>query len=320
MSAKKGSRLGLNPFKRAMRASIEIAGTISAFLRATLEAKKGDDERIEDLHDYFVPYDDALQEEVLRQSGDLLERRAHTKQTNITIKGLQPHLRKWMRLTENVYEVDSEEFMRLFIGGTKDFYKGPRFSKLGRLKTLILGIGNDLALAAVKAMVQERVDVFTGNSNTQTDKVMNVKTNSANVKKIVEESSEAIWYVYLGLLMIFIKNSKLALAFLPMELIYKAAKQKIYTKVVKAKTKMKLCNHRFKRGEKVTITNNKKVDLWVGLARDAKTNDIVWYLIKGGDTANIDAELLGDLRYKYVMCLNKSGKVSGNITFVIHHL
>ena len=98
------------------------------------------------------------------------------------------------------------------------------------------------------------------------------------------------------------------------------AKKVAKKKVVKAKSKMKLCNHLFKFGEMVTMTNNKLVPLKVGLAKDTKSKDIVWFILLPGKTVTLNPMFLGNIKFNYVMCMNEDMNDSGNITFVIHHM
>ena len=127
-----------------------------------------------------------------------------------------------------------------------------------------------------------------------------------------------LWYVYCGLIMVFIDNPSKALAFFPMELIYKATREKKYTMLVPAHIIKKICLHLFKVGEMVTMTNNGTVELKVGLALKASSYVLVWYTLAAGQTVKINPLSLGNISYKYVMVKNDDLETRGDITFIIN--
>ena len=118
--------------------------------------------------------------------------------------------------------------------------------------------------------------------------------------------------------MLFIDTPAAALAFLPMDLIYKAANQKIYTLLVPSASLRKICIHLFKEGEMVQMTNNRSVDLKIGLALNAKATVLIWYTLRAGQTVTINPRLLGDVAMKYVMTENEDIDITGDITFIIN--
>jgi predicted polyphosphate/ATP-dependent NAD kinase len=72
-------------------------------------------------------------------------------------------------------------------------------------------------------------------------------------------------------------------------------------------------------GETFSVTNNGTGNLMVGLAKTAKDEVEVWYVILPGETlSNINYNVLGNVTYPFVMVQNASLTLSGNITFTIN--
>jgi hypothetical protein len=217
-----------------------------------------------------------------------------------------------------VFPEGSEEYDRLLIGGSTPFYNGSRALRFIRVNALITAIGDITALATLKAQIQDYADALSGKKTIQTVKKKNVKIDTVEINVLKDNCTSALWYVYLGLLMLFIDTPAAALAFLPMDLIYKAANQKIYTLLVPSASLRKICIHLFKEGEMVQMTNNRSVDLKIGLALNAKATVLIWYTLRAGQTVTINPRLLGDVAMKYVMTENEDIDITGDITFIIN--
>ena len=146
-----------------------------------------------------------------------------------TPKGLQPFVHKIFMGIENVYAKGTNRYDDLLIGGTESFYGGTRNEKLVRFNALLVTIGGDAALAAVKAIVLSVRDNIQAGVTAQNAEVSNVNTDKASVKVVVFNAYTGLWVVYFMLMIIYVLTPALAIAFFPMEFIYKAAKQKIKT-------------------------------------------------------------------------------------------
>ncbi len=319
MAKKTGTNLVKNPFKKAMKSSIENAGTISTYIEEALYVKRLLDSRIMTLYNYFTPLDAVLQAIIAALVGKILDRKSATRTIELTMKGMQPHVHGIFFETEKAYAKTTAEYARLTMGGTESFYNESRFNVKARVQAYITATGTDATLNAARAIAVDLLAHIGGDISAQTAEKVNVNTNKAAVKVAVDNSTTGVWYVYLGLMMVYILTPLMAIAFLPMTFIYKAAKQKIKKVYVPKATIKKILSHLFKLGETVTITNNGSIGLWVGLAATAKSTVLVWYFIPADTTVtNIAYTLLGNPADKFVMVKNADLTTAGDLTFTIN--
>ncbi|MEI8203094.1 MAG: hypothetical protein WCH34_08795 [Bacteroidota bacterium] len=317
MSSPVGTHMGKNPLKLAMESSIPNAAEISEVVATNVFNKKGTDTRINDLNTYYAPKNAAFQVEVAKQIADKLFQQSATKQIVTTVKGTKLELKSWKKQIVAVYDEGTEEYDRLLIGGLSSFYQGSRKARLMRINALITAIGDDASLATLKAQIQLFADAFTAKKGNQAEDKQAVKDDTSDINTLRNTCIKGLWYVYCGLIMVFIDNPSKALAFFPMELIYKATREKKYTMLVPAHIIKKICIHLFKAGEMVTMTNNGSVELKVGLALKANSNVLVWYTLAAGQTVKVNPISLGNVAYKYVMVKNEDLETRGDITFII---
>ena len=314
-----GTHLVLNPFEKAMDSSVDNAATISASVLNALYNARLSDTRILALYNYYLALDTPVQDAAIAQAAGMVERVAATKAVVDTVEGMQPYVHAIFLGIENVYPKGSPNYNRLLIGGTEGFYKHSRNAKVTRLNALVAAIGSDGSLAAVKILVQNLATNLGGNITSQSTEKTNVKTDAANVKSDIAAATKGLWYVYFGLMMVYITNVALAIAFFPMEFIYKAAKQTIKTVYVPKATIKKILSHLFKVGETFTAKNNGTVDLYIGLAQTATSDVLVWYLLPAGATVtDIAYSLLGNPTFKFVMTKNASLTTAGDLTFTVN--
>ncbi len=315
----RGTNLVQNPFKKAMLSSVDNAGTISGTVMNNLNLKKGTDSRIMDAYNYYLPFDTAVQNTVVALRQAINEKLTSTKVIQLTEKGFALRLHAIFIGVEGVYVKHSSNYDRLLIGGAESFESVTRNLQKDRLIALETAIGSDVSLTAVKALVTSlKNDVISGISGQQSE-IMNVSTDSASVKTVVSNATTALWVVYFMLMIIFIANVSLAIAYFPMTFIYKAAKQMIKTVYVPKATIKKILSHLFKIGETFTAKNNGTVDLWIGLAETSTSDVLVWYLLPAGATVtDIAYSLLGNPTFKFVMTKNASLTTAGDLTFTVN--
>ncbi len=318
MATPKGTNLDKNPFTQAMESSVPNACEITQAVTDALTDSTVSDARITALKNYLTPKNNSFQAEAASQTADVITKIAATKQVVITGKGMRVAYNSWIKQIYNVYDKGSEEADRLLIGGAKGFYTGSRAARLIRVNALITAIGADTALATVKAEIQLYSTALTTTKATQTAGKATVLADTTDINNLRDVCTKGLWYVYAGLLMVFIDNPSKALAYFPMILIYKAANQKYYRILVPAASIRKICIHLFKAGETVTMTNNGTVDLKVGLALNTKTDVLVWFTLLAGETKTVTPDELGNVALKYVMVKNEDLLVTGDITFIIN--
>jgi hypothetical protein len=317
--ANTGSNLAKNPFKTAMQSAINNAATISAYVLAALYSLRLTDIRILALYNYLLTTDTAIQLDTVELTAETIQKIAATKVIATTQKGLQPFVKEIFRQIDNVYNEGTPNYNRLLIGGTKGFYGGSRNAIMTRFNALVTAIGSDASLATTKVLAQTVATNILTNTSAQTGAKTTMSSTAGDVKTDVVNSTKALWYVYGGLIQIFINTPATILTFFPMTFIYFASKIRTKTVVVPKATIKKILKHLFKVGETVTIKNNGTGNLMVGLALTATSEVLIWYVILPGETVtNINYNLLGNVTYPFVMVQNASLTLSGNITFTIN--
>ena len=319
MAKKSGTNLVKNPYKKAMKSSVENAGTISGTVMNGLNLKKTTDVRIQAAYDYYLPFDTVLQATVLALRQAVIDKLTATGVIHLTEEGFAKRLHKIFHKIEDVYDIGTPEYNHLLMGGAESFESVSRNAQETRLQNLYDAIGTDASLVAAKALLLSlKNDVSTG-IHGQQDKILDVAIDSASVKTVVTNATTGLWVVYFMLMIVFIADVAKAIAFFPMEFIYKAARQTIKTLMVPKASIRKILSHLFKVGETVTIRNNTAVGLWVGLALTAKDTVALWYFIPGNTTVtDIAYSLLGNPAYKFVMVKNTDLMNSGDLTFTIN--
>ncbi len=318
MSGKSGTNLDKNPFAEAMNSSIANAAEISEKVLTALQSQQLTDSRIADLVTYYDPINQPFQDQAALQTSDVIVKVASTKKVVTTVKGMSVQLKSWIKQIANVYDEGTDDYNRLLIGGTKSFYSGSRTKRLIRVNALIVAIGTDPLLATVLPQIQAYSDKLSKSIASQTSNVTTVGAGSSDINDLRDDCTKGLWYVYCGLIMIFIDTPSKALKFFPMEFIYNAANMITHTMMVPAHTLKKICIHTFKLGETVTLTNNLVVPIKVGLALDAKATVLLWYTVFPGEPVTITPDKLGNILYKYIMTENDDLLIAGDITFTIN--
>jgi len=319
MSTFTGTHLDKNPFETAMDSSIPNASEISQALFDSLNGYTGGDARITAEKNYYKTFNDAFQPKAATQLADLQSRIESTRQVVITLAGMKTELHSWILQIYNVYPEGSETANRLLEGGSTSFYSGSRAKRLIRVNALVTAIGADSDLADLKTQVQNYANALANKKSSQTSKKTIVRTDTTEINGLRDACTKAMWYVYAGLLRVFIDNPSEALAFFPMQLIYQAANQKRYQLLVPAHSRRKICIHLFKIGETITMINNLTVDLKIGLAQKANSTSIVWYTLAAGATLrDANPNILGNIAFKYIMVENDDLTTRGDITFIIN--
>src|ERR1035441_4888656 len=176
--AKEGSNLFKNPFKTAMKSSIENAGTISAYVENALYLKRLLDSRIMDLYNYFTPLDTIIQDIIAALAGKILDRKSATRTVELNKKGMQPHVQGIFFETEKAYAKTTAEYARLTMGGTDSFYNGSEYSITTLITAYITATGTDVTLNAARAIAVDLLAHISGDKSAQTTEKVNVNTRS----------------------------------------------------------------------------------------------------------------------------------------------
>ena len=316
--AKKGSKLGKNPFTYVMELGIVIALTISKYVMDALNGYTGLDPKIIALKAYYKPKHDALVAEAAKKSSNVNIRKEDTKTIKKTIKDFGTELNDWVSQIIAVYKIGSEKYDLLMMGGRTSFTQGSREAKALLMNPLAQAIGDDEDLADLKAQVIGYREDFNAQTAKQSVDKTTVGTNIVEVSDAQKDCAKGLWYVYCQLIMVYIDNPLLALAFFPMDLIYKAEHEKRYGLLVPAHTFRKICIHLFKVGETVTLMNKGMIDLQVALSPKSKTLPETWYNLPAGTTVTINPALLGNITYKFMLVKNQDLTEKGSIEVIIH--
>ena len=315
--ATRGTHLAKNPFSRAMESSYTIAGQISQYVNDTLNANQSLDTRIADLYTYYSALHDPFEEAVINYHNAFNIRTANTTDIDTFEAEIPAELTIWWRKLTDVYAVGTTKYNALWAGGKYSFYKHSRQSNINRMNELITAIGTDASLAALKTLVENYVDTYQSLVSSQNIDKSSIKTNISDLEKCRENLTTEMFRAYAILLSIFIPQADKVLAYFPMELIYHADKLREYRLLVPMASSRKICSRKWKIGDKITMVNNRDVDLEIGLTADSAVLPTTWYTLPANTTVNIIPADLGDTHNKFVIVKNIDLTTTGDITFTL---
>ena len=315
--ANTGSNLGKNPFDRSMKSSMNIACEISSKVLQALENQVGVDIRIADEIAYFEPIDTALQQAGIFYNASFESRVGDTKTVKDFEKTIPTEVRVWWRMLTDVDAEGTARYNTLWGHGNTWFYQNSRTTNLLRMNALVTNIGTDTTLAALKTRVIAFIGTYQGKINDQSGEKTEVKTDSSSFDTAVSNSTDALFMVYCALVGIFSGNLTKVLAFLPMELIYKASKMREYRKLIPPASRRKICSRTWKATDKIKLQNNRAIDLNIGLAASINAPVATWYTLAASDTVIVSPSDIGITTLKALIAQNNDIATQGDITVTV---
>ena len=96
----------------------------------------------------------------------------------VTLKGMPLHVDDWESKIKSVYKIDSERYKILFSQGKAPFNNGTQQKRVDAVETLLLNIGSDASLAAVKTIIQTFYDAMLVSYNLKDISKASTKTES----------------------------------------------------------------------------------------------------------------------------------------------
>ena len=314
---KRGSNLEKNPFDGAMNSSMGNACEISGKVLQSLKNQSSTDTRIADEVAYLEPIDRILQQLGIDYNASFESRTGDTLNLKNFEKTIPAEVNVWWRMLTDVHAKGTDKYNTLWGHGNTWFYNNSRTTNIARMSALVTNIDVDLPLAPLKTRTEDYILTYQGKINTQTGEKTEVKTDSSSFATALSNSSIAMIMVYSGLVRIFNGNLSKALAFFPMEFIYKASKMREYRKLIPPASRRKICSRKWKTGDKIILKNNRTVDLMVGLAKNKDGVVLIWYTLLAGETKIVTASDLGNTALKAVIVQNNSINTQGDITVTI---
>jgi hypothetical protein len=217
----------------------------------------------------------------------------------------------------DVHAEGTDQYNTLWGHGNRWFYHHSRTENLLHMNALVTNIDSEVALAALKARAKAHILAYQGKINNQSGDKTEVKTDSSSFGTAVGNSSTSLQIVYSGLIRIFKGDMTKVLAFLPMELIYKASKMREYRRLIPPASRRKMCSRKWKTGDKIILKNNRTVDLMIGLAVNKDGVVTSWYILAAGETVIVTPADLGNTALKAVIVQNNDIATQGDITVTI---
>lgn len=95
----------------------------------------------------------------------------------VTLKGMPLHVDDWESQIKSVYKIDSERYKILFSKGKAPFNSGTQQKRVDAVETLLVNIGSDASLAAVKAIIQTFYDAMLVSYNVKDISKASTKTD-----------------------------------------------------------------------------------------------------------------------------------------------
>ncbi len=100
----------------------------------------------------------------------------------VTLKGMPLHVDDWEAKIRTVYAINSEEYKILFPKGKASFNTGSQQKRVDAVETLLLSIGADASLAAVKVIIQAFYDAMFAAYNVKDVSKKSTKTDSKAIE------------------------------------------------------------------------------------------------------------------------------------------
>jgi len=315
--ATRGTNLAKNPFKTAMASSYTASGQITQYVNDVLDSNQALDPRIADLFTHFEPFNTRYHSALNKHYGAFNSRGADTIDIETFEAGIPAEVGIWWRKLTDVYAQGTTQYNTLWAGGKLSFYKRSRQSNINRMKTLETAIGSDAALAPLKTIVETYASTYQMLVSSQTSDKVSLKTGTSDIDASRKLATDALFYVYCGLVMIFLPDMDKVLAYFPMELIYKSAKIREYRLLVPMSSSRKICSRKWKKTDKIKMVNNRDVDLEIGLTADSAVLPTTWYTLPANSSVNIIPADLGATANKFVIVKNIDLVTTGDITFTL---
>ena len=269
------------------------------------------------MYTIYKPINIGLNKAIIGHEASFNQRTAETTDIKTFEAGISDEVNIWWRKITDVYEKGTTKFNTLWAGGNTSFYKKSRQSNINRMSTLVTAIGSDASLAALKTIVENYLATYQSLVTAQTSDKTSVKSGKTDIDIALDAATTGLWYVYSGLLMVFLPEVSKATAFFPMELIRRADKLREYRLLVPMASSRKICSRKWKIGDKITMVNNRDVDLEIGLTADSSVLPTTWYTLPANTTVNIIPADLGDTHNKFVIVKNIDLTTTGDITFTL---
>lgn len=140
------------------------------------------------------PKYDLYQASHTTQSGQSDTQGGKVQTMKVILKGMPLHVDDWESQIKSVYKVDSEKYKILFPKGKTSFNSGTQQKRVDAVETLLLNIGTDASLAAVKAIIQTFYDAMLASYNVKDVSKKSTKTDS----KATETARKNMSYVMEG--------------------------------------------------------------------------------------------------------------------------
>jgi hypothetical protein len=238
------------------KGSYTLAMQISAYHDSELFAQLGTDPKIDamyaDYHPKHLLYK-AAYDEWVAQGGLQKGQTLNLKQLLLLLSSVKADA--FERAVKDVYDKDSPEFMSLFPYGRKPFQAGKQLDRISAVQALLLAIGTDVSLAALKAVIQTFYTQLDNAYIAQKGSKGKTKTKSTEVELARVEMSEYQFANIGGLIQLYFKTPDLIEPFFDLEGI-RNHKQLIYIGSIDKGSMKNIFVHTFAATDMITFTSS----------------------------------------------------------------
>ena len=293
-----------NPFNTLTIDNNNLAVLISAFHYAALDAAKAD-AFFNTLYLAYQPVHDNL-----LVAYDNWKSTGNLKQgVTLTLKQLIALLRStkiknWDIAIQNVYEQNSVTYKALLPHRRKQFQNGQHLTRINAVKTLALNIGNDAALASIKADAETFYAQLEVAYNNQKNKKTQT-TISSNTLETARTATCNQLYTHLGLLIAhFATNPDEAAAFFDLKNI-RTTHQRVFKRNIKPVAIALLTKHTFNADDFITLKNTGNTQLQFYLAHNKTAQPGATFVTLPANTEQtINVTDLGPLQNPFLCVYN----------------
>ncbi len=263
------------------------------------------------IHEAFLEAYDAWDAQKGTKEGETL----NLKQQLILLR--KTKIIEWDIAIQHFYRRGTPRYKALLPKFRKPFQKGKQLVRIDAVAALSLAIGNDAALANVKADVDLFATQLSEANSTQKGSKSTKGTLSGELEQVRVAMCNAQYANLGGFIQEFSSHTKSIEAYFDLHAI-RRHEQTFFAGHLKPKKAKVICKRTFMAEDKIIIVNHGTTDLifYLALLRANQTAE-PYFVIHATSQATIFASELGDLKAKFIKVYNPNETEKGEYTFEI---
>ena len=295
-----------NPFDNSTKGSFKKMLIISTYTDATLHAHNSDP-AIAPLYTVYHPLHLAYVDkyDLWIESGGL-HKGATVGLTDLLAQLSNPLIEDWDTAISQFYHKGSARHTELLPDGHAPFQAGSKETRINAVKSLVIAMGTDTNLTALKVTVNAFYNTLIAARDSQQGRIGGTGDLSALVEAARLACAQGLMKAYGGLVVLYFTDLKKIEPFFDLETI-QSKPQKEYYRHITAGTSQYIFSHSFKEADKMKVKNTGTVDLRIFLSHHKTGILQAGTLVPAGSEMEITGSQLGDIKSnRYVIVTNEA--------------